>query len=105
MKIAVIPGDGIGKEVAAIGLDVLDAVSEISSFKYTAETFDIGAERYLRTGELLTDGDISELRKHDSIYFGAIGDPRVKPGILEKGILLKMRSVFDQYINLHPISS
>ena len=105
MKIAVIPGDGIGKEVAAIGLDVLDAVSEISSFKYTAETFDIGAERYLRTGELLTDGDISELRKHDSIYFGAIGDPRVKPGILEKGILLKMRSVFDQYINLRPISS
>ena len=105
MRIAVIPGDGIGKEVVAVGLDVLDAVSEISSFKYETEMFDIGSERYLKTGELLTDGDISGLRKNDAVYFGAIGDPKVKPGILEKGILLKMRSVFDQYINLRPISS
>ena len=105
MRIAVIPGDGIGKEVVAAGLDVLDAVSEISSFKYSTDMFDIGSERYLRTGELLTDEDVSELRKYDAIYFGAIGDPRVRPGILEKGILLRMRSLFDQYINLRPISS
>lgn len=103
--LAVIPGDGIGKEVVAVGLDVLDAISEISDFDYDAELFDIGSERYLATGELLTEEDISELRKKDAIYFGAIGDPRVKPGILEQGILLKMRAVFDQYINLRPVTS
>ncbi len=102
---AIIPGDGIGKEVIAAGMDVLDAVSEISSFAYDGEHFDIGSDRYLKTGELLTDGDISALKKKDAIYFGAIGDPRVKPGILEGGILLKMRAVFDQYINLRPVTS
>ena len=103
--LAIIPGDGIGKEVIDEGLRVLDAVSEVSSFDYDGELFDIGSERYLRTGELLTEEDISELRKKDAIYFGAIGDPRVKPGILEQGILLKMRAVFDQYINLRPVTS
>lgn len=103
--LAIIPGDGIGKEVIAAGMDVLDAVSEISSFEYDGEHFDIGSDRYLRTGELLTDEDISALRKKDAIYFGAIGDPRVKPGVLEGGILLKMRAVFDQYINLRPVTS
>ncbi len=102
---AIIPGDGIGKEVIAAGMDVLDAVSEISSFEYDGEHFDIGSDRYLNTGELLTDEDISALKKKDAIYFGAIGDPRVKPGILEGGILLKMRAVFDQYINLRPVTS
>ena len=103
--IAVIPGDGIGKEVVSVGLNILNAVSEISGFSFETEDFDIGSERYLKTGELLTDDDISGLRKNDAVYFGAIGDPRVKPGILEKGILLKMRAVFDQYINLRPITS
>lgn len=99
------PGDGIGKEVIEAGMKVLDAVSEISSFGYDGEFFDIGSDRYLKTGELLTDEDISRLKKKDAIYFGAIGDPRVKPGILEQGVLLKMRAVFDQYINLRPVTS
>lgn len=86
-------------------MDVLDAVSEISSFAYEPEFFDIGSDRYLRTGELLTDEDVAALKRKDAIYFGAIGDPRVKPGILEQGILLKMRAVFDQYINLRPVTS
>jgi len=103
--IAVIPGDGIGKEVIKAGMKVLDTISEISQFSYEPEYFDIGSERYLATGKLLTDDDISGLRKNDAVYFGAIGDPRVKPGILEQGILLKMRAVFDQYINLRPVTS
>ena len=103
--IAVIPGDGIGKEVVSVGLDVLNAVSEISGFSFETKEYNIGSERYLKTGELLTDDDISSLRKNDAIYFGSIGDPRVQPGILEKGILLKMRAVFDQYINLRPVTS
>ena len=103
--IAVIPGDGIGGEVVSAGLEVLNAVSEISGFSFETEDFDIGSERYLRTGDLLTDSDISSLRKNDAVYFGAIGDPHVRPGVLEKGILLKMRAVFDQYINLRPVTS
>lgn len=103
--IAVIPGDGIGKEVIAAGMDVLDAVSEVSSFQYDPEFVDIGSDRYLRTGELLTDADVDILRRKDAIYFGAIGDPRVAPGVLEQGVLLRMRAVFDQYINLRPVTS
>ena len=103
--LAIVPGDGIGKEVIDVGLRVLDAVSEVSSFDYDGEMFDIGSDRYLRTGELLTEEDIDDLRKKDVIYFGAIGDPRVKPGVLEQGVLLKMRAVFDQYINLRPVTS
>ncbi len=104
-RIAVVPGDGIGKEVIAAGMDVLEAVSEISSFRMEPEYVPIGSERYLRTGELLTDEDVSLLRSKDAIYFGAIGDPRVAPGVLEQGILLRMRAVFDQYINLRPVTS
>jgi 3-isopropylmalate dehydrogenase len=103
--LAIIPGDGIGKDVTDVGMEMIDAISEISSFDYDAELFDIGSERYLRTGELLTEEDIGDLEKKDAIYFGAIGDPRIKPGILEKGILLNMRSRFDQYINLRPVTS
>jgi len=103
--LAVIPGDGIGKEVVDVGLDIIDAVSQISSFDYDAELFDIGSERYLATGELLTEEDIDDLGKKDAIYFGAIGDPRVKPGVLEQGILLNMRARFDQYINMRPVTS
>ncbi len=82
----------------------MEALCEISSFDFDGELFNIGGQRYLETGELLTDQDISDLKKKDAIYFGAIGDPRIKPGILEGGILLKMR-VFDQYINLRPVTS
>ncbi len=103
--LAIIPGDGIGKEVIDAGLEVLDAITEVSTFDYDGEIFDIGADRYLETGELLTDEDIDALRKKDAIYFGAIGDPKVSPGILEQGVLLKMRAVFDQYINLRPVTS
>jgi len=102
-KIAVMPGDGTGPEVVAQGLKVLDAVSSRLNFKYETTEFDFGGERYMRTGETLPDSAIEELRKFDAIYLGAIGHPDVKPGILEKGILLKARFALDQYINLRPV--
>ncbi|MEK6808456.1 MAG: isocitrate/isopropylmalate dehydrogenase family protein [Nanoarchaeota archaeon] len=102
-KIAVIPGDGIGPEVINQGIKVIDTVSDNNDFKIKWESFDFGAERYLKTGELISEDELKELRKYDSIYLGALGDPRVKPGILEKGILLKLRVYFDQYVNLRPI--
>jgi len=103
LKIAVIPGDGTGPEVIAEGLKVLKAVSQKVGFRYEITTFDFGGERYLRTGETLPDSAIGELRQFDAIYLGAIGHPDVKPGILEKGILLKLRFSLDQYINLRPV--
>lgn len=102
-RIAAIGGDGIGPEIIAAGRKVIDAAGERFNFDIHWEEFDVGAERYLRTGELLTEDDIAELSKFRAIYFGAIGDDRVKPGILEKGILLSMRFAFDQYVNLRPI--
>ncbi len=102
-NIAVIPGDGTGPEVIAEGLKVLKAVSERFGFKYQLEKYDFGGERYLRTGETLPDSVIQELKKMDAIYLGAIGHPEVKPGILEQGILLKIRFQLDQYINLRPV--
>jgi len=102
-KIAVIPGDGTGPEVIREGLKVLEAVSEKFNFSYEKVIYDLGAERYLKTGEVLPDSVLKELAGFDAIYLGAIGDPRVKPGILEKGILLKLRFHFDQYINLRPV--
>jgi len=102
-KIAVIPGDGTGPEVVAEGLKCIAAVAEKFSFKYETTTFDFGGERYLRTGETLPDGALDELREFDAIYLGAIGHPDVKPGILEKGILLRTRFELDQYVNLRPV--
>ncbi len=102
-KIAVIPGDGTGPEVVAEALKVLNTASTKYGFKYETTTFDFGGERYLKTGETLSDSDIDELRKFDSILLGAIGHPDVPPGILEKGILLKARFELDQYINLRPV--
>lgn len=102
-KIATIGGDGIGPEIIAEGKKVLDAAGEIFNFDIEWVDFDIGAEQYLSTGNLLTEEDLSELSKFRAIYFGAIGDERVKPGILEKGILLAIRFYFDQYVNLRPI--
>jgi 3-isopropylmalate dehydrogenase len=102
-RIAVIPGDGTGIEVVREGLKVLEAVSKKCGFEYTLKQFDYGAERYLKTKKVLTDTELKELKKFDAIYLGAVGDPRVKPGILEQGLLLKMRFGLEQYINLRPV--
>ncbi len=102
-KIATIPGDGTGPEVLREGIKVLDAVSGRFGFRLQYTNFDYGGERYLRTGEVLPEGAADELRQFDAIYLGAIGHPDVKPGILEKGILLRLRFELDQYINLRPV--
>jgi 3-isopropylmalate dehydrogenase len=102
-KIAVIPGDGTGPEVTAEAVKVLKAAAKKFGFKTELIEFDFGGERYKRTGETLPDSAVGELRKFDSILLGAIGHPDVKPGILEKGILLKLRFDLDQYINLRPV--
>jgi len=102
-RIAVIPGDGTGPEVVREGLKVLRAVSDIEGFRVETVHFDFGGERYLKTGEVLPDGAIEELRTFDAIYLGAVGHPDVKPGILEKGLLLRLRFELEQYINLRPV--
>lgn len=102
-KIAIIPGDGTGPEVVREGLKVLEAVSEKCNFNYETVNYDFGGERYLKTNEALPKSAISELKQFDAIFLGAIGHPDVKPGILEKGILLKIRFDLDQYINLRPV--
>ncbi len=102
-KIAVIGGDGTGPEVINEGLKVINAAAKKYGFKYETTEFDFGGERYMRTGETLPDSAIEEMKKFDTIYLGAIGHPDVKPGILEVGILLKMRFALDQYINLRPV--
>jgi len=102
-KIAVIPGDGTGPEVTREAVKVLGAAANKFAFKYETETFDYGGERYLRTDKTLEDKDIKELETFSAILLGAIGHPGVKPGILETGILLKLRFSLDQYINLRPV--
>ncbi len=102
-KIAVIPGDGTGPEVVAEGLKVLKAVSEKFNFKYQLEYYGLGGELYLKTKEILPDSVLDELKQVDAICLGAIGHPDVRPGILEQGILLKIRFTLDQYINLRPV--
>jgi len=102
-RVAVVPGDGTGPEVIAEGLKVLKAASAKYGFKLDLSHYDLGGERYKRTGEVLSDETVHELRKFDAIYLGAIGHPDVKAGILEKGILLKLRFSLDQYINLRPV--
>ncbi|MEO2009023.1 MAG: isocitrate/isopropylmalate family dehydrogenase, partial [Pirellulaceae bacterium] len=103
MQIAVIGGDGTGPEVTAEALKVLAATAQKYSFLYETTDFDFGGERYLRTGETLPAGAVDELRKFDAILLGAVGHPDVKPGILEKGLLLELRFQLDQYINLRPV--
>ena len=99
MKIAVLAGDGIGQEVMAEGLKVLNAVRD----DVETTDFDLGARRYLRNGELLTDADLDALKEHDAILLGAIGDPaRVPAGVLERGLLLPLRFKLDHYVNLRP---
>lgn len=102
-NIAVIPGDGTGPEVIREGVKVLETVSNRMRFKLNLNYYDFGGERYLRTKELLPPNAIEELKKYNAIYLGAIGHPDVKPGILEKGILLRLRFELDQYINLRPV--
>jgi 3-isopropylmalate dehydrogenase len=102
-NIALIPGDGIGPEIIREGKKIIEAASSKYGLEINWIEFPFGAEHYLRTGELLPDSALKEIEDMDAIYFGAIGDPRVKPGILEKEILLKIRFYFDQYINLRPI--
>jgi len=103
LNIAVIGGDGIGPEVTDEGVKVLEKLSKVTDLSFNFKNFDLGAKRYLETGELVTDAVKEELSGYDAIYLGAIGDPKVKPGILEHGILLDLRFSFDQYINLRPI--
>jgi len=103
LKMAVIPGDGTGPEVTAEALKVLAAASKLEKFAYETQKFDWGGERFLKTGETLPPGGVDQLKKFDCIYLGAVGHPDVKPGILEKGLLLELRFQLDQYINLRPV--
>jgi 3-isopropylmalate dehydrogenase len=102
-RIAVLPGDGTGPEVVKEAEKALEAAAGRFGFKLDKTTYDLGGERYMRTGETLPDSVLEELRGFDSILLGAIGHPDVKPGILEKGILLRARFELDQYINLRPV--
>ncbi len=102
-SIAVLPCDGVGPEVTAEGLKVLDAAATKYDVKYELTEYDIGGDRYLRTGEVLPSSVMEELGQCDAIYLGAVGHPDVPTGILEKGILLALRFSLDQYINLRPV--
>jgi len=102
-RIGVIPGDGTGPEVVAEGLKALEAVVERNDFSYELASYDLGGDRYLRTGEALPESVLKELQSLHAIYLGAIGHPEVAPGILEQGILLTIRFTLDQYINLRPV--
>ena len=111
VKIAVIGGDGTGPEVVAEGLKVLDAVSKQVGFEYETQAFDVSGDRYLAAGgdpggasmPVISDDEIDQLRAFDAVYLGAVGHPDVAPGILEKGLLLRLRFELDQYVNLRPV--
>ncbi|MEX0592935.1 MAG: 3-isopropylmalate dehydrogenase [Nitriliruptoraceae bacterium] len=102
-RIALLPGDGIGPEVIGEGCKVLDRLEELEGFRTERTDYDLGGRRYLATGEVLSDEVLEELRGHDAIYLGAVGTPEVPPGVLERGLLLKLRFTFDQYVNLRPV--
>jgi 3-isopropylmalate dehydrogenase len=102
-RIAVLPGDGTGLEQVTEGLKVLRAAENKFGFKLETFDYDLGGERYMRTGEILPTSVLEELKKFDAIFLGAIGHPDVKPGILEKGLLLKLRFELDLYVNLRPV--
>jgi 3-isopropylmalate dehydrogenase len=103
LRVAVIGGDGTGPEVAAEGVKVLRAVAKLEGFQLETKDYDLGGNRYLKTGEILPPAVIEELRTFPAILLGAVGHPDVAPGILEKGLLLELRFRFDQYINLRPV--
>ena len=102
-RIAVIPGDGTGPEVVTEGLKALKAVSGKVGFAYETTTYDIGGERYKRTGETLPASVLEEFKGFNAIYLGALGHPDVKPGVLERGILLRLRFEMEQYVNVRPV--
>ena len=102
-NISVIPGDGTGPEVVEEGIKILEVVSNKCDFRLNFTHYDLGGDHYMTTGEVLPDDILESLSGSDAIYLGAIGHPDVKPGILEKGILLRLRFHFDQYVNLRPI--
>jgi 3-isopropylmalate dehydrogenase len=102
-KIPVIPGDGIGPEIIDEGKKVIDAAGEVYGFDVEWIEYPHGADHYLSTGELISEESLKELNTYDVIFLGSIGDPRIEPGVLEKGILLSARFYFDQYINLRPV--
>ncbi|MEU3261839.1 3-isopropylmalate dehydrogenase [Streptomyces albidoflavus] len=101
INLAVIPGDGIGQEVVAQGLKVLNAVLP-EDVKLETKEYDLGARRWHRTGETLPDAELEALKQYDAILLGAIGDPSVPSGVLERGLLLKLRFAFDHFVNLRP---
>ena len=102
-KIALIPGDGTGPEVIGEAVKVLNVAAQKYNFKLNMTEYDLGGRRYLKTGETLSDETLNELKGYDSILLGAIGHTDIKPGVLEKGVLLKIRFGLDQYINLRPV--
>ncbi|MGA1117461.1 MAG: 3-isopropylmalate dehydrogenase [Candidatus Nanopelagicaceae bacterium] len=101
-KLAVIAGDGIGPEVVSEGLRVLDTGSKKHGLEFSKKEFELGAKLWHRTGETLPDATLAELKEYDVILLGAVGDPSVPSGVLERGLLLKLRFAFDHYINLRP---
>lgn len=106
IQLAVIPGDGIGPEVIAEALKVLEAVAPTTGVEFTSTLFPFGAQHYIETGKVLSDQDLDALRKYDAILLGAVGgkpgDERIPAGIIERGLLLKLRFAFDHYVNLRP---
>jgi tartrate dehydrogenase/decarboxylase/D-malate dehydrogenase len=103
-KIAKMPGDGIGPEIVAEGVKVIEKAAELNNFNIDWVEYKNGADQYIETGELITEDTLKEIKDTcRAIFLGALGDPRCKPGVLEKGILLKTRFYFDQYVNLRPI--
>jgi 3-isopropylmalate dehydrogenase len=103
LRVAVIGGDGTGPEVTVEAVKVLEAVGRLEGIQYEMKDFDLGGDRYLKTGEILPPAVVDELKTFDAILLGAVGHPDVAPGILEKGLLLELRFKFDQYINLRPV--
>ncbi|MGH2768429.1 MAG: 3-isopropylmalate dehydrogenase [Actinomycetota bacterium] len=101
-RIAVIPGDGVGPEVTGEALRALDVAARAGGFGVDLTPFDLGAGRYLATGQVLPEAALEDLSAHDAIFLGAVGDPRVQPGILEEGLLLRLRQELDLYVNLRP---
>lgn len=102
-RLAILAGDGIGPEVIAQGCKVLDVVEKLEGFSTDRVEYDLGGRRYLDTGEVLSDETLAELRAFDAIYLGAVGTPDVPPGVIERGLLLKLRFAFDQYVNERPV--
>jgi 3-isopropylmalate dehydrogenase len=100
--IAHVPGDGVGPEVTEVARNCVDAVAARRGFSVTWTPYELGARHYLATGEVLPDGALAELRKTDAVLLGAVGSPDVPPGVLERGLLLRLRAELDLYINLRP---